>query len=171
MQKMIRKKLRLKDYDYSSQGCYFITVCTHQKQNLFGDGETLSIMGKIACEELELVEKRISGISVEKYIVMPNHIHAIIVIGCEYCDKELTVETYFDQQKFMNLEQIVQLYKAGVTRRIHKEIDENVTVWQKSFYDVILDNQDRYDNAWYYIENNPIESKLKKSKFGFLGDD
>ena len=81
MQKMIRKKLRLKDYDYSSQGCYFITVCTHQKQNLFGDGETLSIMGKIACEELELVEKRISGISVEKYIVMPNHIHAIIVIG------------------------------------------------------------------------------------------
>ncbi len=52
-----KKKLRLNDYDYSSQGCYFITVCTHQKQNLFGDGETLSIMGKIACEELKLVEK------------------------------------------------------------------------------------------------------------------
>ena len=163
--------MRLKGFDYSSQGCYFVTVCTHNKRDIFGNVDALSDMGRIASEELELVEKRIPGVKVEKYIVMPNHIHAIIVIGCEYCDNELNVETYFNQQEFMNLEQIVQLYKSGVTRRIHKELDETVEVWQKSFYDVILDNKDRYDNAWYYIENNPIESKLKKSRFGFLGDD
>lgn len=171
MEKLIRKKLRLNNFDYSTQGYYFVTICTHNKTKIFGEVNELNDMGQIAKEEIELISERLDGVSVDKYIVMPNHIHAIIVIGCENIKEKLTPELYFNPPKFMGLEQIIQLYKSGVTRRIHREVDEKIIIWQKSYYDVILDTKKKYDNAWYYIENNPIEEKIRKSEFGFLGND
>ena len=170
MEKLIRKKLRCNGYDYSTQGYYFVTICTHNKAKIFGEVNALNSMGQIAQEELELVATRINGVSIDKFIVMPNHIHAIIVIGCEN-NKNDSTEKYLHPVEYMGLDRIIQLYKSGVTRRIHKEIDDKINVWQKSYYDVILNTKKRYDNAWYYIENNPIEDKIRKNEFYFLGDD
>ncbi len=156
MKKYIRKKLRLNNYDYSTSGCYFVTICTYKKKRIFGDVESLNGIGKIALEELLNIEKRINNVKIENYVVMPNHIHAIINIGCIEADSRSNVEDYLSPTPDIKLNQIVQLYKAGVTRRVHNEIDKHLIVWQKSYYDVILNTKKRYDNAWYYIDNNPI---------------
>ena len=171
MKNYVRKKLRLNNYDYTTSGCYFVTICTYRKNNLFGNVEELSEIGEIALDELLKIENRINDIRIDNYVIMPNHIHAIINIGCIEDDSKNNAEYYMNPTSNISLNKIVQLYKAGVTRRVHNEINKSLIVWQKSYYDVILNSKKRYDNAWYYIDNNPIEDKLRKSEFGFLGDD
>ena len=80
----VRKKIRLEGYDYSQAGYYFITICTYNRQHLFGDivdgTMCLNDYGKIAKSELlKTMEKR-KYIDAEKYIIMPNHIHLLIGI-------------------------------------------------------------------------------------------
>ena len=119
----------------------------------------------------ENLANKIDCVTVDKYIVMPDHIHVLFVVGCCNDEDESLHEVYLKPAECMELGRIIQLYKAGVSRRIHSEIDSNIKVWQRSYYDVILDTDRKYDNAWYYIENNPIEEKIRKSEYGFLGDD
>ena len=84
--KVERKSLRLKNYDYSSNGLYFITVCAYDKQHVFGkivNGEVqLSQIGRIAEEEIFSTNRKRKGqfIEITKYVIMPNHIHMIISI-------------------------------------------------------------------------------------------
>ena len=78
-----RKKLRLEGFDYSSENYYFVTVCTYNKVKLFGEPSNLSNFGKIAKEDLLSIADHYNGIKIDKYVIMPNHIHAIIVIGCD----------------------------------------------------------------------------------------
>ncbi|MBQ0084413.1 MAG: hypothetical protein KBS52_06595, partial [Clostridiales bacterium] len=89
MEQQIRKPTRLKDYDYSAIGYYFITICTEKRKNLFsrivGQGlapaETiLTEIGKIAEYQLLNSEKRYPNIKIDKYVIMPNHIHLVFVI-------------------------------------------------------------------------------------------
>ena len=166
-----RKNLRLSNYDYKTPGYYFVTICTHNKKKLFGTVDKLSDMGCIARDEIERLANKIDCVAVDKYIVMPDHIHAILVVG--RCDNacKASHEVYLNPAECKELGEIIQLYKAGVSRRIHREIGNDIRVWQRSYYDVILDTDRKYDNAWYYIENNPIEEKIRKSEYGFLGDD
>ena len=166
-----RKRLRLANYDYKTPGYYFVTICTHNKSRLFGTVDELNVMGCIAKEELENLANKIDCVTVDKYIVMPDHIHVIFMVGCCNDEDESLHEVYLKPAECMELGKIIQLYKAGVSRRIHSEIGSNIKVWQRSYYDVILDTDRKYDNAWYYIENNPIEEKIRKSEYGFLGDD
>ena len=85
-----RKPTRLKGYDYSQNGAYFITICTHNRKcilgNIAGQGfastETiLSQYGKITKDQLLDLENRYKSIKIDKYAIMPNHIHVIIIIG------------------------------------------------------------------------------------------
>ena len=80
-----RKRLRIKDFDYSSKNYYFITICTDNRNCIFGNVNNLSKRGYIAESELMKISDHFPNVKVDKYIVMPNHIHAIIVIGCEEC--------------------------------------------------------------------------------------
>ena len=93
------------------------------------------------------------NVRISKYVIMPNHIHAIIVI--EACSAERS-------KPFPTLSTIVGLYKSGVARHIHKN-EPNIKVWQKSFYDHGIRNQQDYDEIWQYIENNPLKYALKKA--------
>ena len=87
-----RKPTRLKNYDYSGDGAYFITICTHNRKKLFsnivGQGLApaeiqLSKFGEIANAEILALENRYNNIKIDKYVIMPNHIHAIIIINRE----------------------------------------------------------------------------------------
>ena len=85
-----RKSIRLKEYDYSQNGAYFITICTHNRERIFGDivGQglcscRLSPIGEIINNEILNIEKRYMGIKIDKYVIMPNHIHLIIQIHNE----------------------------------------------------------------------------------------
>ena len=84
-------------------------------------------------------------VSVDKYVVMPNHVHMILSIGCNDAERS---------RPFPTVSTVVGLYKSGVSRLIHLHRPE-VMLWQRSYYDHVIRNQQDYDGIWTYIENNP----------------
>lgn len=100
-----RKSPRLTDYDYSQKGAYFVTICTHQRQHLFGkieaDEMILNHLGKIVDECWLKLPAHFANITINHYVIMPNHVHAIIEI--------------ITQTKIV-LGTMVGSYKAAVTR-------------------------------------------------------
>ena len=147
-----RKRLRIKDFDYSSQNYYFVTICTDKRTCVFGDIDSLNDIGKIVDIELQKVSEHFPNVKIDKYVVMPNHIHAIIVIGCE----ERTVGNGLElSEKTPTLSQIIGLYKSGVSRQVHK-VYPDLKLWQKSFYDHVIRNEKEYQEIWKYIDENPV---------------
>ncbi len=140
-----RKLPRLRNYDYSTENYYFVTICTADKKHLFWERGKLSAMGQIAKEELEKIPEHYNTVAIDKYVVMPNHIHAIVVIDCDIPPGGLPT-----------LSTVVGSYKSGVSRRIH-QVDPTISVWQKSFYDSIIRNDQMYREIWNYIEGNPMK--------------
>ncbi|MCR3921618.1 MAG: transposase [Firmicutes bacterium] len=153
-----RKPQRLRDYDYTKNGYYFITICTHDRRQLFGhvvDGNmVLNIYGQIAQQELLQIPNRFVNTELIKFIVMPNHIHVIldIKIGETKMEEPVVLAT---------VPKAIGLYKSGVARRIH-EIKNDVTVWQKSYHDHIIRNDAEYLEIWQYIDTNPLKWELDK---------
>ena len=130
-----RKWPRLKNYDYSSEGFYFITICTKNRKRFLSrieatPGETarllLSEYGRVVESYL------VSFPGIEKYVIMPNHIHLIVhkTNGKSICDD-------------------VRSFKGLVTKKIGKSI------WQDSFYDHVIRDEADYLIKWNYIEENP----------------
>ena len=133
-----RKPTRIPGYNYSNRNYYFITICTYEKACIFGTINRINEWGEIAKNDLQQISSHFTDVYVDNCIVMPNHIHAIIVI---------------DKDNSVNLNHVVGLYKSGVSRKIHK-IQPNVTVWQRSFHDHIIRNQAEYEKIWEYVTFN-----------------
>ena len=136
-----RKPTRIPGYDYSRKNYYFITVCTHNKVKLFGKPFQLNRYGNLAAEYIERMQHIFPGVKVDNYVVMPNHIHAIIVLG-EAKDRSQSLSTVIGQ------------YKTAVTKAVRKDHPELV-VWQRSFHDHIIRNQADYERIWEYVQYNP----------------
>ncbi len=149
-----RKRLRLKDYDYSSENFYFVTICTKNRKQIFGMADNLSLFGHIAENHLKKLNSFYNEINVIKYIIMPNHIHAVISVGCN--PETVTDEKTARKNPCPTLSDIIGSYKAGVTREIHN-ISPGYCVWQQDFYDHIIKNEADFDNVWIYIEENPAK--------------
>lgn len=157
-----RKSIRLKNYNYSSNGVYFITICTHNRKCLFGEivGNgldrssdvdvngmiRLSQCGEIVKKDLENLSQHFSHITVDKYVIMPNHIHVILLF-----ESSNKMER---SRPFPTISTVIGLYKSGVSRKIGHSI------WQKSFYDHIIRNDKSYYEIWNYIDTNPLKWEL-----------
>ena len=133
-----RKNPRMKWYDYSQPNYYFITVCTHEKRCIFGHPGALNRFGQIAEQGILAIGTHFPNVTVDKYVVMPNHIHIILIL----------------QEGSTNLSVVVGQYKAFVTRQVHK-IDPKCNVWQASFHDHVIRDQNGYERIWNYIHANP----------------
>ena len=138
-----RKATRIHGYDYATPNYYFITICTHEKQCLFGTVEQLNGYGQIALDHLLEIPKRYPHVAIDKFVVMPNHIHAIIVIqdvpGASA--KSLSV--------------IIAQYKSAVSKHLAACLPDR-KIWQKSFYDNVIRSEKGYQAAWRYIDENPV---------------
>ncbi len=151
-----RKPIRVQNYNYSSCGAYFITICTAKREKVFwstrrGDlwspaNIPLSNIGLIAEKEIQKLNERYSNVNVEKYCIMPDHIHFIITINADEHGRAQLAPT---------ISRIIQQFKGSVTKQIDKPI------WQKSFYDHCIRNLQDYNEIWQYIENNPMKYNLK----------
>ena len=146
-----RKPNRLKDYDYSSVGTYFITICTKDRQNLFwsdsyepqkADGYTefLSDLGNITYKIIMRTDVIYDDkIKIDKFVIMPNHIHLLLTI--------------YDIKNAMgnpNIPQIIKQLKRKIT--IESAVKD---IWQKGYHDHIIRNEQDYNEIWDYIDNNP----------------
>ena len=140
-----RKTIRLREYDYSQANYYHITICTVDNKRIFGMGNELTKFGLIVEDQINEIQQHYKNISVEKYVIMPNHIHMIVVISASD-----------DGTKQPMLGNIVGAFKAGVSREIHK-IDSELNIWQSRFYDHIIKDDVDHENVWTYIDENPIK--------------
>ena len=132
-----RKSPRIRHYDYSTPNYYFVTICTWNKRCLFGSSHHLNTYGKIAEQGIHEMVTHFPTIKINKFVVMPNHIHAIIVLNGN-----------------VNLPTIIGLYKSYVTKQIH-QYEPTLKIWQSSFHDHVIRNQAAYEKIWLYIESNP----------------
>jgi len=137
-----RKSPRIPNYDYSLPNYYFITICTHEKKCIFGFQNYLTSLGKIVDRHIRNIPGYYQNVLVNKYVVMPNHIHLILVLN--------------DGNNNPDISLIIGQFKRGVTKEIHS-IDPDLKVWQRSFHDHVIRNQHSYENIWTYIENNPLK--------------
>ena len=152
-----RKLPRLKGYDYSTPGCYFVTICTQGKRKLFWEitpqtapGIALSEAGKVVEREIGEIEGHYRNVFVDKYTIMPNHIHMIVRITERI--------NPFPTERGCDLSNIVGKFKAAVSRNVGKAFmpSGKANIWQTSYHDHIIRNEKDYQRIWTYIDNNPV---------------
>ena len=162
----IRKSPRLKDYDYSQNGAYFITICTYRREHSFGeiidDEMYLSEMGKIAHSCWKQVPDHFPQVEIDAFIVMPNHVHGIILIGDQPAS-ETNVGTRYASSaprpngaKSGSLGAIIGSYKSAVTKQIRDfQKTSDTIIWQERYHDHIIRNIESLDKIRAYTVNNP----------------
>jgi len=151
-----RKKNRLSGYDYSSSGVYFVTICTEQSVHLLcdepvGDGFPVpNHWGEIVSSHIRMISQQYPCVKVEKYIIMPNHLHILLSIR--------KVEN--SQQVTPSLGTVIGWFKYNTTKHIRNEFDVPCKrVFQRSYHDHIVRNEKEYWKIWEYIDNNPLKWK------------
>lgn len=154
----VRKNIRLKDYDYSQVGYYFITICTRNRINWLGKIDVgqklcscrLSEIGIITETELFQLENRYSILKIEKHIIMPNHVHAIFALN-ERREQSPRPTTLMD---------MICTFKSVTSKAFNKASDTTARIlWQSRFHDHIIRNEAEYQNIWQYIDTNPAKWK------------
>ena len=189
MDKSQRKLNRFSDYDYNLPGYYFITICTQNKLEYFGQVENqkmiLNQYGKIAGKFWADIPKHYQNVAINEFIIMPNHIHGIIEIknnnvigainvGTGHCPVQgaglnnrtghCPVPTRANEKNYGLISKIINSYKNVVIKQIRQQFNDYEFQWQRSFYDhVILDDEGLY-NIREYIINNPIVYKINKNR-------
>ena len=151
-----RKNIRLMNYSYSSRGAYFVTICTADRKPtlcrfILRDAVTdpeikLSVVGKVVQENIGKINSAYPNITVDKYVVMPNHVHLLLQI---HSDSKVVDES----RSKMLISKVVQSFKASVSRHI---ADEFKPIWQSRYYDRIVRDESEYLRIWKYIDDNPI---------------
>ncbi len=180
-----RKIIRLKGYDYSQEGCFFITIVTKDRLPLFGevvDGEmVLNELGEIVCEEWVKSAEIRNEIQIDEFVVMPNHFHAIVYIynNPGSGDRESVRMTSQDLipvgayghisrtgdrpvaptkngPRPHSLGALIAGFKSAVTTRINQIRNApGNPVWQRNYYDHVIGTDREYERIAEYIANNP----------------
>lgn len=154
-----RKHPRLAHYDYSTAGAYFITICTHNRRCLLSRiaGQDLgaaevhyTAYGEIAEKQLLLLEQRYPSLKIDQFVIMPNHIHAILIL-----------EEAAGASPRPTIADIVCAYKS-LTTRACKAVRPVEKLFQTSFYDHVIRGQEDYAEIAEYIVNNPKQWELDK---------
>ena len=182
-----RRSIRLKGYDYTSPGAYFLTLCTHQRQCLFGeivDGVMhLNEWGKIVERDWLAIPNHNSHIELDEFVVMPNHFHGILIIGCTG-EAFASRSWMFPEDLGANasplrmdgvdgsepgrgdgrpngtqpgsIGAIVQTFKSQTTRKINRiNQSKGRTLWQRNYYEHIVRNENALHRIRTYIQMNP----------------
>ena len=154
-----RKQIRLKEYDYTQNGYYFITVCTHNRQNLFGEIVGATLRGrpnnpdKMIEKWLLKLENKFDDVKICEYIIMPDHLHFIISKTGDHTGSPLRdIVGWF---KTMTTNE----YIANVKNNIFPQLDKKI--WQRNCYEHIIRDENDYITKTEYILNNPLKWELE----------
>ncbi|MFQ5713870.1 MAG: transposase [Candidatus Scalinduaceae bacterium] len=160
-----RRSIRLKDYDYSQQGGYFVTICARNRELLFGriaeEKMLLNDAGKFANKCWLEIPEHFLHVTLDEFIVMPNHIHGIIIIDTMGNVGVQNFEPLHKQNKYQqiipkSIGSIIRGFKIGVTKWFRK--NTNIyNVWQRNYYEHIFRNEDGLNRIRECIINNPIQ--------------
>ena len=181
MEYPVRKNNRLKAYDYSTPGAYFITICTGGRRCFLSTitvgaihespayQVVLTWAGKIVETVIESLPNRFEDVYIDKYVIMPNHIHLLLRIDNERAIRELSQridgkraihESPLQGEKepiIMNrsiLSKAIGYLKMNSSKQIHA-FAPDLVVWQRSFYDHVVHDERDYGECWAYMDGNP----------------
>ena len=148
-----RKSNRLNNFDYSHNGVYFVTVCTENRLKLLSDitngkGKIplvkLSPIGTEVEKSISYINENVHGVTIENFVIMPNHIHLIVILDLE-------------QTRTLSLADVIGRLKSFTNKRFNQiQGIQNAILWQRSYYDHVIRDEEDYGNIWDYIDRNPV---------------
>ena len=163
-----RKPNRLQGFDYCMPTAYFVTICVKDRQCLLGaikgtivgasiarpPTHTLTNAGKIVDAAIQAIPQHYPSVQVDKYVIMPNHIHMILRICTAESGRAMlaptTVSSSDSDVPSVSVSKIIQHMKGVVTKSL------GYSLWQKSFHDHIIRTEEGYREIWDYIDANPF---------------
>ncbi len=185
-----RRSIRLRGYDYKWEGAYYFTICCHQKRCLLGEIEDgvmhLNLIGATVKAVWDSLPRHFPLIELDAFVIMPNHIHGIIVITnsrgeafvpgyndtfpkslftnaspIPECNDTSPIPRYNDIPPPHGTESgsigaIIQNFKSVATRRVNRITRNSGTLWQRNYYEKIIRNEKAYENIRRYIVENPL---------------
>ena len=174
-----RRSIRLRGYDYTQAGAYFVTMVAHGRECLFGaiaEGGEMQVneAGRVVAECWDALPEHFPNVELDAFVVMPNHVHGIVVIGEDDGDAAARRgEAFFVVQKNASLLHptqptpprgtqsgsigaIIQNFKSISTRRINASRDTaGAQVWQRNYYEHIIRDEKSLNAIRDYIAGNP----------------
>lgn len=156
-----RRSIRLRGYDYTQAGAYFVTICVGQRKCLLGeiinDEMQLSQLGQIASASWAQLAEQYPYVNLDAWVVMPNHLHGIILITNEIGGGSRTAPTI--QPK--SLGRLIGAFKTVSTRQINRVRETPAApFWQRNFYEHVIRNETSLRALREYVANNPLQWEL-----------
>ncbi len=153
-----RKTIRIRDYDYSSPGSYFVTICAYKKECLFGEIKNivkLNQLGIIVQNEWIKTEKIRKEITLDEYVIMPNHMHAIIRIN-RRGDRPVAPTVVKPGPRSKTIGAMIAGFKSAVTTQINQiRKTPMCPVWQRNYYEHVIRDEKDLSYIREYVVNNP----------------
>ena len=158
-----RRSIRLQGYDYSQAGAYFVTLCTQNRECLFGEivnGEMrLNEAGRVVADEWINTAEIRDEIELDEWVVMPNHFHGILVITVGRGDRR--VAPTGPQPRSIGA--VMAGFKSAATKRINElRQTPGMKLWQRNYWEHIVRNEPELNRIREYIHNNPAQWVLDK---------
>ncbi len=162
---------RLKDYDYTQNGAYFVTICAHERRRIFGqvaDGAmVLNAWGQIVMDEWEQTAIVRPNVALDAFIVMPNHVHGVLIITESVGATRNNVIPVGATRRVAptsttlqsgSLGAIIGQFKSMVTKRINRlPHAPDHPIWQRNYYEHIIRNEESLNTIRAYIATNPAK--------------
>ena len=143
-----RQSIRLRDYDYSQEGAYFVTICVQDRQPLFGsvvDGEMcLDANGLLARSTWTGLTTRFPSVALDEFVLMPNHLHGIVLLTSRQAPSD----------KVLDLGEVIRAFKAVTTRGVRQSGRPDFA-WQRNYYEHVVRDEHDLLRIQQYIGNNP----------------
>ena len=153
-----RKSPRIPGYDYATPNYYFVTICTHDKKCIFGKPDQLNRYGKYAQEYLLKIAELNKNVLIDKYVIMPNHVHLIAIITEDDMLREIR-ESPLRSRSILS--KLIGYIKMNASKAIRQRYG-NISVWQRGYFDHAIRNQADYAALAEYIQTNPLRWELDK---------
>ena len=132
--------MRLKSYDYQTNGAYFVTICTDFKKKFISRKEKI-----ILEKELKNLENRFAGVTIDYFAIMNNHLHIIFL---------------FDEAN-INLPRVIQAFKSLTTLKLKQNGFTGKVFWQRNYYEHVIRSEKALEKIREYIQNNPLAERLE----------
>jgi len=158
-----RRSIRLRDFDYATDGAYFVTICAHGRECLFGeirDGEMrMNGAGRMVTEIWQTMPQRFPQVALDEYVIMPNHFHGIIcIVGAPLAapDVSNTDTKTGAASSAPTLGKIMRCFKSISAIDVNRISDrQGQPLWQRNYYERIIRDEEEFAAIREYIVANP----------------
>jgi REP element-mobilizing transposase RayT len=172
-----RRSIRLRGYDYARPGAYFVTICTQDRQCLFGeirDGQMIvNDIGQMITHWWQELPRRFPSVTLDEFVVMPNHLHGILIlhVGADRRVRPNSTVAPVKEGRHIGLplHRIIQWFKTMTTNGYVREVKEekwppfNKRLWQRNYYEHVIRTEDEWDEIRAYIAENPLKWELDEN--------